>query len=186
MNIDDYRQGYKDGVKASKTPGKDLVDAMFDMINTPSYRKGWKDGYNGREFDPGELGLFDTDDADDEGDGADEDADAIEERSARSSRGSYSCDSYSGDSSSSPETSDQKAFRIVIAIFLFLLDFGIAVYVVTHPQPFPHNRMEIPDISANPIILLYFIFLLIVFPGGLLFWPGLVLSGALDKKDEKK
>ena len=40
------------------------------MLDTPSYRKGWKDGFNGREFDPGELGLFDTDDdtkEDDEG-----------------------------------------------------------------------------------------------------------------------
>jgi hypothetical protein len=71
MNMDEYREGYEDGVEAAKTPGADLAHAVFAMTDSPSYRKGWRDGYNGREFDPGEQGLFETD--------GDEDVDTEEE-----------------------------------------------------------------------------------------------------------
>jgi hypothetical protein len=74
LNIDEYRQGYEDGVEASKTPGRDIADSIFALTDNPSYRKGYKDGFNDRPFNPGELGLFDTDD-DDESD------DEIEEES---------------------------------------------------------------------------------------------------------
>jgi hypothetical protein len=63
MNIEDYSRGYDDGLYAARTPGADVANALMlgGALDTPSYRKGYQDGLNGHEFEPGEVGLFDAD-----------------------------------------------------------------------------------------------------------------------------
>lgn len=63
MGIDEYRQGYEDGVEASKNPGQDLADSLLAIVDHPDYRRGYRDGLVGNEFDPG------GEDGEDEGDG---------------------------------------------------------------------------------------------------------------------
>ncbi len=115
-----------------------------------------------------------------------EEEERAERRRERREGGPYSRD-YSAPSPPKPLTQTEIWVHRAIAAFLFWLDFLLASYIVTHPHPFPHNRIEVPDISANPFVLPYFIFLLIVFPGGLLFWPGLAMWwNTNDEKNAKK
>jgi hypothetical protein len=123
LNIDDYRTGYEDGVEASKTPGQNVVRAVFSMIETPSYRKGWDDGYHGRPYIPGERGLFDTeDDAEDEeeNEGAEEESNHIYR-----SRSSNAYES-SGPSIPVPLTRSEKRKRLLGQI-VFVSAFFVSV-----------------------------------------------------------
>ena len=127
MNIDEYRQGYEDGVEASKIPGRELGDSIFALIDTPSYRKGYRDGLSGRPFEPGELGLFVTDD-DDESD------DEIDEESSRTGRstGDYGYSSSGGGYSESktaasvPLTASEKR-RIFFGRLVVVLAFCVSI-----------------------------------------------------------
>jgi hypothetical protein len=100
VNIDDYREGYEDGVEASKIPGRELTDLMFGQIWSPSYRKGYLDGLHGRPFKPGEEGWFNTCDTAEPDEEVDEESDTVSSPSsyARTSSG----EGYSGSEPSAP------------------------------------------------------------------------------------
>jgi hypothetical protein len=109
-------------------------------------------------------------------------ADAIAARRTRSRRSS---DSYSS-SPPKPLTWTQIWVWRAIAAFLVWLDFKIAFYIVTHPNPYPNNP-EMP-FPWNGVGLYFFGMLFFILPGGFLFWPAVVLWSSMrdDKEYEKK
>ena len=55
-----YAAGYSAGSHAAElwNEGDEVPDPIFEEYETPTYRKGWWDGFNKLEFDPGGQGLF--------------------------------------------------------------------------------------------------------------------------------
>lgn len=175
MNIDEYRHGYEDGVKASKIPGRDIADSIFALVDTASYRKGYKDGLNGYRFNPGELGLFETDD--------DDNADPDDEIEDESSPGRSTNDhGYSGgyDSSPSPPpppiplTLRERIPLILIGVFLIWLDYQLLVCLATECGRIPW-RWTVEENSLFILVIPLFVFFIL--PGGILFWPAVWMIG---------
>jgi len=114
-----------------------------------------------------------------------EEEERAERRRERREGGPYSRD-YSAPSPPEPLTQTEIWVHRAIAAFLFWLDFLLASYIVTHPHPFPKNLAE-PFPWDNGWALAYFVFLFTILPGGILFWPGVVLwQNPNDKKNDKK
>jgi hypothetical protein len=119
INKADYRQGYEDGVEASKTPGADVVRSVFVGIESPSYRKGWNDGYHERDFDPGEQGLFGTDTEEDEEEEDTEDGGTSESNYSYGSSGGYESSSTSSPVSLTKEQESKQLFGRIAALLGF-------------------------------------------------------------------
>jgi hypothetical protein len=60
LDIKAYTEGYGSGSKAAElwSEGDEIPDPIFEGHETPTYRKGWWDGFNKLDFDPGGQGLF--------------------------------------------------------------------------------------------------------------------------------
>jgi hypothetical protein len=59
MNIRDYSEGYAEGQRIAEFfDERDVPDPQFEDHRRALYRKGWWDGFNKLEFDPGGQGLF--------------------------------------------------------------------------------------------------------------------------------
>src|ERR1700737_907613 len=86
-----------------------------------------------------------------------------------------------------PLTQTQIWVGRAVAAFLFWLDFKIAFYIVTHLNSSPAN-LEQPFPWENGWAVAYFVYLFLLVPGGILFWPAFALwvYDANDKIPEKK
>ena len=59
LDIKAYTAGYSAGSQAADSDdGDEVPDPIFEEHETAIYRKGWWDGFNKLEFDPGGQGLF--------------------------------------------------------------------------------------------------------------------------------
>ena len=59
LDVKVYTAGYSAGSQAADSDdGDEVPDPIFEEHETQSYRKGWWDGFNKLEFDPGGPGLF--------------------------------------------------------------------------------------------------------------------------------
>ena len=59
LDITDYSTGYVEGSRAAKFfDEREIPDPSFEQHHSALYRKGWWDGFNKLEFDPGGQGLF--------------------------------------------------------------------------------------------------------------------------------
>jgi hypothetical protein len=110
--------------------------------------------------------------------------DQMEERASESRRTQR--DNYDDGSTSSsitkPLSPAQKIAYVCIGLLLIYWDYLFAMYVVTHPHPFPRNIEQPFTISVLP----FFLFLFTLVPGCLLLWPGLLLIWtALDDSNKK-
>ena len=59
LNVKDYSEGYGAGNKAAEFfDEREVPDPAFEEQQSALYRKGWWDGFNKLEFDPGGQGLY--------------------------------------------------------------------------------------------------------------------------------
>ncbi len=59
MDIRDYSNGYAEGQRVAEyVDEREVPDPKFEDSASAIYRKGWWDGFNRLEFDPGGQGLF--------------------------------------------------------------------------------------------------------------------------------
>jgi hypothetical protein len=60
VDIKAYTEGYSAGSSAAELWNEDdeVPNPIFEEHETPTYQKGWWDGFNKLEYDPGGQGLF--------------------------------------------------------------------------------------------------------------------------------
>jgi hypothetical protein len=60
LDVKAYTAGYCAGSKTAELwdDEREVPDPAFEEHESPTYQKGWWDGFNKLEFDPGEQGLF--------------------------------------------------------------------------------------------------------------------------------
>jgi hypothetical protein len=109
-------------------------------------------------------------------------ADSIADRMSNGGGSSHSSSDSYPTRSYEPPTLLGRIIIGAIGLFLFWLDYLIAIYIVTHSNPYPNNLEQPFTIAPLP----YFLFLFIIVPGCVLFFPGYLLMAISFERPKKK